>query len=394
MRIGQLHSWIQKDMWIPFNAILIRHQFETWDYARKNGLNYWKLKYGKGSKREKLRDLIYQYNNLDFLHFAQHYDLVFLSINFDDYPSSSDFVAFVKDVVSTYKMYYPNKEIILGIGNECWEKVRNVDRFIKVVWDTDEGRRQAGGKYGSCFWNQKIYTSEEKKAYNTLLNNSTIKSICKYVGYQSLGTKACDLATYIRYAKNLGYEPVDVELGHQLDSFSSVEELLKIGIANGVEIFFILAPYITKQLADFDKLFGNYGLQILRDNGTIYQTKPKYALIDYVQKFKMSTENGQGQKVNKMLNEAINGTIYKQGTKGYIPKLIQKCLNKFLKEFNDEMFGVLTEPMELLVEDGLFGTKTKNATMLFQTEYNFTADGVVGQNTMTALIKFFLGVLK
>jgi len=86
-----------------------------------------------------------------------------------------------------------------------------------------------------------------------------------------------------------------------------------------------------------------------------------------------------------MLDEAIMGTIYKYGTRGFIVKLIQKC-------FNDWKSSLFTESPEIdyLDTDGKYGTKTKNAIKIFQEEQELSVDGVVGTNTMRALIKSFL----
>jgi len=250
-------------MWIPFDAILIRHQWETWEYAIRNNLNYWTLKYGKGSDREKLRDLIYNHTNLDFLYLAKNYDLIFLSMNFDKYPSSADFRDFVNIIVGKYYYHYPNKEIITGAGNETWEKVHDIGKFLQIVKDTADGVKQYN--LPICIWNEKIYTSEEKEAFNTLLNNSTIKSICKYVGYQSLGTRACDLATYIRYAKNLGYEPVDTEMGRTTEQYSELKQIFDIDRINGVDKVFILTPYVSRKLCKEYPIWEKYALAIVEE---------------------------------------------------------------------------------------------------------------------------------
>jgi len=112
--------------------------------------------------------------------------------------------------------------------------------------------------------------------------------------------------------------------------------------------------------------------------------KDKYKIIDYVHQFKDKQES----EVNKMLDEAIMGTIYKVGTKGFIVKLIQKCLNEFIK------YGG-THEVPLLVEDGLFGSKTKDIVELYQgASGNLDVDGIVGKKTMASLVNYFLFLYK
>lgn len=377
MKIGHLHSWRQKDLWNNFNAILIRHQYETWDYARKTlGKIYWGLKYGKGSNREKLRDLIYSINNFTFLFHAQHYDLIFLSLNFDIYPSSQDFITFVKDVVMTYKLHYPNKEIIIGAGNECFEKVQSAEKVFETCFDTKKGiEKSVKPNLPVCGWNQKVRTVAEVKAFQQLCKSDLMKSTCKYMGIQSLGTSKSRLVWAINMARSEEFEVVDVELGHQSDDIGNVLDLFHIDKNNGIKKIFILCPYISKELANHDENFKNYALSI-----GDYK-KEKFLLIGIIQHFK---DKKKEEMIPKMLNEAIMGTVYKYGTRGYIPKLIQKCLNEFIKHGG-------THEVPLLVEDGLYGSKTKEIVILYQeASGNLEVDGIVGRNTMRSLINYFL----
>jgi len=267
MKVGFLHSWKQKDLWNSFNSIMIRHQFETWNYALKNGLNYWNLKYGKGSNREKLRDLIYNHTNQDFLLLAQHYDTIFLSINFDIYPLILiDFINFVTEIVATYKLYYPYKEIIVGVGNECWEKVRNIDKFTKIVWDTHTALLNIGmSKKDLCMWNQKVKIREEKDVYQIICKNNTIKSCCKYVGIQSLETSPTTLLWAINGATIEGFNVIDTELMTTTDSFSDIKNKFEIDRANCVDKIFIGCPYVSRRLAKEYPIWEKYALAIVEE---------------------------------------------------------------------------------------------------------------------------------
>ena len=381
MKIGFLHSWQQKDLWNSFNAILIRHQYETWNYARFHNLNYWRLKYGKGSSREKLRDLIYNHTNQDFLLLAQHYDMIFLSMNFDIYPPSEVFREFVRDIVSTYRSYYPYKEIILGAGNETQEKRKIAEKVIQVCQDVKDG----SAKYGIdiCSFNQKIKTSEEKEVLKRVLNSQLHKSICKYLGFQSLATSAENTRIYTQLAQSRGYEVIDTELGTETDRFSEIKMKFDNDRLLGIDKVFILTPEISKELADYRTVWKKYALQILRDNGTIYQTKPKYAIIDYVQKYKTFTNNEQREVLNKMLDNIAFKNITKMGCRGLNTKRIQYILNDWIKQYDVEI--------PLLITDGIFGKNTETAVKLFQVQGELMADGIVGKNSWTALVKFLLG---
>jgi len=113
--------------------------------------------------------------------------------------------------------------------------------------------------------------------------------------------------------------------------------------------------------------------------------KDKFKIVQYIQQFKDKEQEG---KVNKMLDEAILGTIYKYGTRGFIVKLIQKCLNVFLKDYNAREDIPIGFPY--LIEDGLFGGMTKRAVEHFQEDKDLVVDGIVGRNTLKSLINNFL----
>jgi len=374
MKIGFLHS-VKLHLGNIANAKMYRIMIDDWIEGSDYWLNYF---YGEHTNRAKLRGLIYRYRayKQEFEDFND-YDLIFLSLNFDTYYL--DWHKFVTDVINVLYRNYPilyQKEVIIGAGNEVWEKCRNVDKFIRVVWDTAEGiRNSIKPSLPICMWNQKVRTREEKEVYPIICKNNTIKSCCKYIGIQSLETSPTTLSWAINGAKLEGYEPIDVELGSgESDSFSVIKELFDIDRANQIKKVFLLTPYISKELSDYNGMFKKYALSI----GDF--KKDKYAIIDYAKKYKNKKE-----EMNKMLDEAIMGTIYKYGTRGFIVKLIQKC-------FNDWKSSLFTESPEIdyLDTDGKYGTKTKNAIKIFQEEQELSVDGVVGTNTMRALIKSFL----
>jgi len=371
MLIGHLHSNIQDNRVLDnFNAILIRTDFETWDYCKKHNVDFLNCFYGQYSTRAKLRELIYP--NIKYKHWltiVSQYDFVFLSANADIYPDSLDFRKYVKEMVNLFK---PD---VVGAMNEVFEKRGSAEKVVRTTWDTKMGiLNSVNPNIEVCSWNEKIRTSEEKKAFEEVLNNQQHKSVCKYVGYQSLETEPEIARQFIRLAQVKGYEVIDVELMTTTYRFSEIKMKFENNQLLGVDKVFIGCPYVSEQLADYDDMFNKYALSI----GDFY--KDKYGIIQYVQQFKSFTNGEQEEVMNKMLDEAIMGTIYKQGTKGYIPKLIQKVLNTYLKYWEKE----------LLVEDGLFGSKTKEVVKEFQAYRDLKADGIVGRNTMRELILYFL----
>ena len=66
-------------------------------------------------------------------------------------------------------------------------------------------------------------------------------------------------------------------------------------------------------------------------------------------------------------------TLLKTGSRGAEVKILQKILNAIIK------------PIPRLVEDGVFGMKTKDALQVFQTQKRLSPDGVAGPKTQSAL---------
>lgn len=382
MKIGHLHSWKQKDMWKDYDAIMIRHQWETWDYAGENNVSYWGLKYGKGSDREKLRDLIYQHTNLDFLHLAKNYDLIFLSMNFDHYPSSEQFRFFVNEIVYTYKTYYPNKEIIVGAGNETFEKRGTAQKVYETAYDTYYACKEAGiPNPRICFWNEKIRTEAERKALMTLMSEDggyagMLQHYCTYFGYQSLGTEPETIRFYKGYADRLGIEMIDVEVMTETERFSEIKLKVDTNELLGFPVMFLGCPTVTKQCADFNKMFAKYGLKI----GD--KEKDKFKVVQYSQQFR---EDEQEEKVNKMLNDIIFEIVYVYGTKGIGVKRIQKILKLWFTKYHPEYFKE-----HLLEVNGIYDIATNRAVAYFQKDTGLLVDGKAGKQTNTELLKFLL----
>jgi len=359
--------------------------YEDW----KANPEYWYTHfYGKYTDRKKLRGLIYDYRPYyEEFKDMQDYDLIFLSLNFDTYPME-DFSKFVKAVIIYlyWRGFLTNQEVIIGAGNEIFEKRQSAEKVVRTTWDTKMGiLNSVNPNIEVCSWNEKIRTSEEKKAFEEVLNNQQHKSVCKYVGYQSLETEPEIARQFIRLAQVKGYEVVDVECGTTTNQFSEIKMKFENNQLPGIDKVFFITPYISRELANYDENFKNYALQILRDNGTIYQTKPKYALIEYVQQFKTFTNGEQEEVMNKMLDDIIFGVIYKVGTRGIGVKRIQKICNLWLdhKDYEDKK-------IYKLAEDGLFGIKTKETIIFYQLMNDLAADGIAGRETLTYMLNFML----
>jgi len=125
-----------------------------------------------------------------------------------------------------------------------------------------------------------------------------------------------------------------------------------------------------------------FRVAILNKEGNIYQTKSKYALIDYVQQFKEFTNGEQEEVMNKMLDDIIFEICYVYGTSGIGVKRIQKILNLWLKKY----FPIQTT----MTVNGQYNTYVKEVVEQFQKETGLLVDGKAGKQTMTELLKFLL----
>jgi peptidoglycan hydrolase-like protein with peptidoglycan-binding domain len=73
--------------------------------------------------------------------------------------------------------------------------------------------------------------------------------------------------------------------------------------------------------------------------------------------------------------DMILDKFYKLGSKGIGVKFIQKILNEDIK------------PVPLLVEDGIWGSKTADIVKQYQTKYGLAIDGIVGPQSMKSMIE-------
>jgi len=264
MKIGFLHS-VKLHLGNIANAKMYRIMIDDWIEGSDYWLNYF---YGEHTNRAKLRGLIYRYRayKQEFEDFND-YDLIFLSLNFDTYYL--DWHKFVTDVINVLYRNYPilyQKEVIIGAGNEVWEKCRNVDKFIRVVWDTAEGiRNSIKPSLPICMWNQKVRTREEKEVYPIICKNNTIKSCCKYIGIQSLETSPTTLSWAINGATIEGFNVIDTELMTTTDSFSDIKNKFEIDRANCVDKIFIGCPYVSRRLAKEYPIWEKYALAIVEE---------------------------------------------------------------------------------------------------------------------------------
>jgi len=116
VKIGHLHSCIQDNRVLDnFDSIIIRTDFETWDYCKKHNVDLLNCFYGQYSQRAKLRELIYP--NIKYKHWltiASQYDFVFLSANADVNPDRQDFRKYVKEMVILFQVD------MVGAMNECF----------------------------------------------------------------------------------------------------------------------------------------------------------------------------------------------------------------------------------------------------------------------------------
>jgi len=370
MKIGFLHS-VKLHLGNIANAKMYRIGYDEW---KINRIHWYTFFYGEKTDRKELRGLIYNYRPY-YKEFEDmlDYDTIFLSLNFDVYHS--DFHKFVTDVINYLynARYLHSQQVIIGAGNEVFEKRGSAEKVIQTTRDVKQGvKNSVKPNLPVCCWNQKVKTTDEMKAFVDVINNSVIKSTCKYVGYQSLNTSPNTLNEVISLIKEENYEPVDVELGTVTSDFSTIKELFNIDRANQVKTVFILTPYVTRQLANYSKVWGNYALQIGE------KQKDKYKIINYVQQFKTFTENEQ-EVFNKMWDDLIFGVIYKYGTRGIGVKRIQKIFNLWI-EINNEKID----------EDGLFGSQTKEAIKYYQQVNDLQIDGIVGRETLTSMMNFIL----
>lgn len=340
IKIGHLHSCFQDNRVLDyFDAILIRADFETWDYCKKYNMEFLNCQYGQYSQRAKLRELIYP--NIKYKHWltiTSQYSFVFLSANADTYPNRQDFTDFVKEMVNLFK---PD---VVGAMNEGWEKLRSIEKMENIVtWTTQGIKASTKPDLKICFYNQKIKTSNERNAIAQLVDNEIIKKYCKFFGFQSLGTSPTRLKEYIPFIKGKNFEPINVEWGTITSDFKTIKELFN----DGVDKVFILTPYISQELASYDENFKKYALNINGDE------KDKYKLISYIQQFKSEEE---GMKI---------ADRYQKGDKD------DRCIDLI-----QDMLKQL-KYLQYPISFGDFDEKTKQAVLKWQKDNEVEQTGII-----------------
>jgi len=373
MKIGFLHSF-RTNLGNIANAKMYRIMYEDW----KRSPDYWLRRYyGEETDRYVLRGLIYNHREYheEFQDF-NNYSLIALSLNFETY--APDFSKFVTAVINDLYKNFPilhQKEVIIMAGNEVFEKRGSAEKVVRTTWDTKMGTLSSvNPNIEVCSWNEKIRTSEEKKAFEEVLDNQQHKSACKYVGIQSLETTPETMRYYTQLAQSKGYEVIDVELMTKTYRLSEIKVKFDNDKLLRIDKVFIGCPYISEQLADYNDMFNKYALSI----GDF--KKDKFKLVQYIQQFR---EDEQEEEMNKMFDDILLGICYVKGTRGWGVKRIQKIFNIWAKEtFNNLEFH--------LIEDGLFGSKTKNMLQFYQTENFLTIDGIAGRETLTSMFNFML----
>ncbi|GAG74548.1 unnamed protein product, partial [marine sediment metagenome] len=341
------------------NAKIYRIGYAEWKADPTNW--FYRFFYGQKTDRAKLRGLIYNYRtyNEEFSD-INDYDLIALSINFDIYPD--DFNVFVTNAINKLYFTFPvfkNKEVIILAGNEVFEKRKSAEKVVQTTWDTAQGiRNSIKPDLPICCWNEKIYTNDEIKAFDKLLNDNIIKQVCRYIGYQSLNSYYHIVA--IKKIQELGYEPINVELGTNNSGFDETKIMFNNDRETKVQKVFIMCPYISKELANYNENFKNYALSI---NG-IY--KDKFRLIEYIQQFKTKEEIIIGDDDMKLY-------LLKKGVKGNFVRWLQEILEVEYGYENDED------------KHGEFGDLTENQVKAFQHANNLKVDGLVGKDTTIAL---------
>lgn len=371
--LGFLHSCNQNQPWA--NSVLIRILWEDITKAEQYGYNWKAIVYGYFSSRKKERALIYPNGETysDWARISRQYKNVFLSINFDTYPKDKrqEFIKFVTEVVNFF--YLHNKNIIVGTGNETYEKRGTVQKVLEVVSDVHNGVYRTHKNLPICFWNEKIRTTDEKKAVEELIKDSTIKTMCDYFGFQSLGTTSETTRKFIQLAKEKGFKILDVELGTKTEGFGDIKSLL----SDEVEGVWILTPEIRENLKIKYPKWGDYALRIVATNEPdfVITDKDKRRIISYAKKF-LEKEENEEMKLEK---------TYKKWSRGLPIKFIQKAINEY---FMYSCEGVDPKPDWYPLDvDGIFGPLTEKAIKWYQELEGLEQQlGVVDEKTMESLV--------
>ncbi|MBA7679719.1 hypothetical protein ES703_88021 [subsurface metagenome] len=285
-----------------------------------------------------------------WIELSKNYSTLILSINFDVH--SWKYKRFVKKILG----YFPrNKRIIVAAGNETYEKRGSAEKVYQTALEVYEAMQETQRIFPIAFWNEKIYTSGEKSALEKLLNDDRVKKICKYFGFQSLGTSNSNVDKYVKIAKQKGFKGGDFEIGTKTKDFDEIKKKFDLNKNLGIEHTVILAPNINKDLDDEN--FKKYTLE----------NKDKYKLISYVQQFRTKVFIG---------DDNMKLYILKKGVKGNFVRWLQEILEVEYEVENEYHGGW----------DGDFGSLTEKQVKEYQKENELPIDGIIEMKTVINLI--------
>lgn len=352
MFIYHLHNWQQLGEEKFYDGVCIRFLLEDIIYAEDNNIDYLDLIYGTASRYD-LRSKIYPsfMTYRKWIELSKNYPVLILSLNFDVH--SWKYKNFCKKILEQFSR---NKKIIVAAGNEVYEKRQSAEKVYQTALEVHEAMQETQRIFPIAFWNEAIHT--RGSALEKLLNDDRVKKICKYFGFQSLGTPNSRVDKYVKIAKNKGFEGVDTESGTiKSDDFIEAKKKIDLNKSLEIEHTVILTPKISKKL-DYDLLrktalsIGDY-------------KKDKYKLIAYVQQLR--TENFITEDDMKLY-------ILKEGVKGNFVRWLQEIL--------EVEYGCLNTGGW----DGDFGPITKKQVETFQKENTLPITGVIKRNITASLI--------
>jgi len=326
-------------------------------YAENNNSDFLDLIYGTASQFE-LRSKIYPsfMTYRKWIELSKNYPKIILSLNFDVH--SYKYKEFCKKVL---KQFPRNKNIIVSAANECYEKRGETEKVYQTAKEVHEAMQEIEKYYPIAFWNEKIYTSGERLAVESLLNDQRIKDICEYFAFQSLGTSNSKVEKYVKMAKEKGFKGCDIEAGTETSPYSELKSKVDLDISLGINDIVILTPEISKELAN-DTNYPLWKKYALSYNG-IY--KDKFRLIEYIQKYKT--------KEDIMIKDE-----YKFGDKN----------DRVIDWIQAKLYYAkyLLKPIDF----GNFDKKTEEAVMSWQEDNKVVVTGVISKYHITLLMDQFV----
>lgn len=335
----------------------IRFLLEDDIHAENNNLDFLDLKYGTASRYD-LRDKIYP----DFMTYrkwvelSKNYPALILSINFDVH--SYKYKGFVKKVL---KEFPRNKRIIVAAGNEVYEKRGSAEKVYQTAKEVHEAMQETQRIYPIAFWNEKIYTSGERSALEKLLNDKRVKDICKYFGFQSLGSSNSKVAKYVKLAKSKGFKGLDIELATLTKPFPEIEYKFNLD-KELIDDVVIMGSTIHKKILKYYPIWGKYGHSIIDDQGNI-TIKDKHKLIKYVQQFRTKEKDMRIADKYKLHDEN----------------------DKVIDWIQAQLYyrGYLAKPTTF----GNFDINTENAVKNWQADHNLVINGVITKYHIFVLVE-------